>query len=160
MMKKLYKFIAVMGIICTCINIFDFSRMVFPNERVPTEERPSANYLEALQTANAFLLAWVMRDAEVGLRLLSDHLRGKVNNDAWLRQFIVGLSNPHHQAFEIEAGRKLSDTRFIFSVTLYELYSGENMGFAYKGVMEVVKQGNVWRVDRLPRSSDNPNQLP
>jgi len=156
-MKRSWKFIAVIGIMFTFFNIFDFSDSVaLSPEKDPSEESPSANYLGALQTTNAFLWAWVIRDADVGLRLMSDHLRGKVNDDSSLRQFMVGLSNPHHQAFKIEGGRKLSDNRFIFSVTLYELYSGENKGFAYKGLMEVVKEGNVWRVDRLPRSSDNP----
>jgi hypothetical protein len=29
------------------------------------------------------------------------------------------------------------------------------MGASYRGILEVAKQGNVWRVDRLPHGPDN-----
>lgn len=115
---------------------------------------PSAAYLEALETANAFLWAWQTRDADGGLRLMSDRLRAQINDESWLRQFMVGRSNPHHQAFEIGHGRRQTTSRYTFSVTLYELYSGERMGAGYRSMLEVAKQGKVWRVDRLPHSSD------
>jgi hypothetical protein len=114
-----------------------------------------AAYLEALQTANAFLWAWLTRDADGGLRLISDRLRSKINDDSWVRQFMVGLSNPHHQAFEISHGRRQTSSRYAFPVILYELYDGEPMGASYRGILEVAKQGNVWRVDRLPHGPDN-----
>ena len=41
-----------------------------------------------------------------------------------------------------------------FPVTLYELYSGEPIGAGYRGMLEVAKQGEVWRVDHLPRGPD------
>jgi len=115
---------------------------------------PSAAYLHALQTANAFLWAWLTRDSEEGLRLMSDHLRTQIHDDEWLRQFVVGLSNPRHQAFEIGRGRRLNTNRYAFPVTLYELYSGAQGGARYLGILEVEKRNEVWRVNRLPHSSD------
>jgi len=116
---------------------------------------PSAAFLEALQVADSFLWAWVARDAESGLRLISDRLRAKAGDERWRRQFIVGLSNPHHQAFEIGRGRLMSTNRYEFPVTLYEFYTGERAGERYQSSLEVVKEGQVWRVDRLPITSDN-----
>jgi hypothetical protein len=116
---------------------------------------PSAAYLYALQTANAFLWAWLTRDAEEGFRLMSDHLRTRIHDDAWLRQFLAGLSNPRHQAFEIDRGHQQTTSRYTFPVTLYELYTGEQVGARYHGILEVEKQGGVWRVNRLPRGQDS-----
>ena len=75
---------------------------------------PSVAYLEALEIANAFLWAWVTRDADGGLRLMSDRLRAQINDETWLRQFMVGLSNPHHQAFEIGHGRRQTTSRMRY----------------------------------------------
>jgi len=121
-----------------------------------TDEGPSAAYLEALQVVNSFLWAWVNRDAESGLRLMSDRLRFQIKDESWLRQFVVGLSNPHHQAFEIGRGRPKANNRYEFSVTLYEFHAGERTGVRYQSSLEAVKEGQVWRVDHLPISSDNP----
>jgi hypothetical protein len=120
------------------------------------QEQVTAEYLEALQTANTFLWAWVSRNAEAGLGLLSDRLLREIKDKSWLRQFMVGLSNPHHQAFQFGGGLSEGSNRYVFSVILYEYYTGEPKGFAYPSTLEVVKQGHVWRVDRLPKSSDNP----
>jgi hypothetical protein len=95
------------------------------------DHSPSAAYLETLQTANAFLWAWLTRDADGGLQLLSDRLRTQINDESWLRQFVVGLSNLHHQAFEIGHGRQQTPSRYAFPVTLYELYTGEPTGARY-----------------------------
>ncbi len=119
-------------------------------------ESPSADFLNALQTANAFLGAWVSRDVERGIQLISERLRAEVADESWLRQFLAGLSNPHHQAFEIGRGRRKGLGRYSFPVILYELYTGEQKGTAYPGTLEIAREGHVWRVDRLPRTSDNP----
>lgn len=120
------------------------------------EQLPPASYLQALRTANAFLWAWVDRDSDIGLRLLSDHLRAEIKDESWLRQFVEGLSNPHHQAFEIDRGRARSGNQYSFPVTLYEYYTGEQEGAEYRSTLLVIKQGDTWRVGQLPRSSDNP----
>jgi len=120
------------------------------------DSKASLSYLEALQTANAFLCAWVNRDAINGLPLISERLRISINDESWLSQFIVGLSNPHHQAFLISQGHNVGTERYVFPVILYELYSGTKISFEYLGTIEVIRQGKNWRIDRLPKSSDNP----
>lgn len=116
----------------------------------------SADYLEALQTADAFLIAWVKRDTTNGLVLITERLRAQINDASWLRQYISGLSNPHHQAFEIGRGEKVGSNRFKFPVVLYELYIGETTGYAYSSTVQVIKDSEGWRIDVLPKSSDNP----
>jgi len=105
---------------------------------------------------DAFLWAWVARDAESGLRLMSERLRSQVKDESWLRQFLVGLSNPHHQAFEVGRGRLKANNRYGFLVTLYEFHTGEHTGNKYQSTLEAVKEGQGWRVDHLPISADNP----
>jgi hypothetical protein len=126
-----------------------------PKAQQLEQATPSAAYLEALQVADSFLWAWVARDAESGLGLISDRLRARAGDERWRRQFIVGLSNPRHQAFEICRGRLMSTNRYEFPVIIYELYTGERTGERYQSSLEVVKEGQVWRVDRLPITSDN-----
>lgn len=131
------------------------STTAYPMPSRHADQTPTAPYLEALQTANAFLWAWVTRNADDGLRLVSDRLRTQSKDESWLRQFVVGLSNPHHQAFEIGRGRRKNTSRYAFPVTLYEFYTGEKVGSGYRGMLELVKQGGTWRVDHLPESSEN-----
>lgn len=130
-------------------------RTVWPASLSTRQAAPSAEYMTALQTANGFLWAWLNRDAERGLRLISDQLRREIKDDSWLRQFMIGLSNPHHQAFEIGRGKKKSADVFVFPVTLYELASGERTGNAYSGALEISKEGDSWRVTLLPASPEN-----
>jgi hypothetical protein len=44
--------------------------------------------------------------------------------------------------------------RFAFPVRPFELYWGEPSGYAYSDTLDVVKQGDEWRVDRLARTRD------
>src|SRR5205823_4021152 len=127
-----------------------------PSRSIEPDPGSSAEYLGALRTANAFLFAWVKRDADEGLDLLSGRLRKKIHDESRLQDFMTGLSNPHHQAFEISRVPGSTGSRYVFTVTLYEFYAGEPAGFKYVSTLEVVKQGGLWRIDRLPRTSDNP----
>jgi hypothetical protein len=158
LVKSLRRIVVVLGLTFT-ISI-GFSGLTSETRTLllaqSSQDKPSSEYLEALQMANSFLWAWVNRNAEVGLRLMSNRLRSQTKNEAWLRQFMVGLSNPHHQAFKIWSDQIERTNKYVFSVTLYELYTGEPKGIGYTSDLEVVKEGNTWRVDRLPRSSDNP----
>ena len=113
----------------------------------------TADCLKALQVADSFLWAWVNRD-EGGLELVTDRLKKEINDDSWLRQYMVGLSNPRHQAFEIGGACESSAASYSFAVTLYELAWGEAEGDSDKGTITLVKEGGVWRVDSLPTSSD------
>ena len=63
---------------------------------------------------------------------------------------MVGVSNPHHHSFEIGPGKIMSHDRLSFPIVLYEHYTGEAKAFRYKSKIEVVREGDVWRVDRLP----------
>ena len=117
-----------------------------------------ATYVQALQTADSFLWAWVNRDADAGRRLISHALSSKLQKDKgqeWFRDYMVGLSNPHHQSFEIASGQEISSNRFSFPVTLYEHYTGESKAFEYKSKIEVVQEGDSWRIDLLPITADN-----
>lgn len=69
---------------------------------------------------------------------------------------MVGVSNPHHQSFEISSGWEINPNRFSFPVTLYEYYNGEPKAFEYISKIEVVQEGGSWRVDLLPIIADNP----
>jgi hypothetical protein len=118
----------------------------------------SASYVQALQTADAFLWAWVNRDADVGRRLISRGLSSKLqreNNEEWFRNYMIGLSNPHHHSFEIGSGKEINPELFSFPVTLYEYYTGEPKAFKYNSKIELVREDNLWRVDVLPLTSDN-----
>jgi hypothetical protein len=118
----------------------------------------AASYVQALQTADAFLWAWVNRDANMGRRLISRGLSSRLqkeNNDEWFRNYMIGLSNPHHHSFEIGSGKETDPERFSFPVTLYEYYTGEPKAFKYKSKIELIREGDSWRVDVLPLTSDN-----
>ena len=113
----------------------------------------TADCLKALQAADSFLCAWVDRN-DRGIKLVTDRLKKEINDDSWLRQYMVGLSNPRHQAFEIRGACESSSAPYSFAVTLYELAYGEAEGDSYEGTITLVKEGGVWRVDRLPPSSE------
>lgn len=123
-----------------------------------TEATASAGYVQALETANVFLWAWSNRDIDSGAKLISLKLLSKIkkeNNEDWFRLYMSGLSNPHHLSFEIGKGREISSKRFVFPVTLFEYYTGEPKAFKYKSKIEVIREGDSWRVDVLPTTSDN-----
>jgi hypothetical protein len=118
---------------------------------------PAAAYIQALRTADLFLTAWAQRDDEAGLALISDAVlaKGTVRQgdfEVELRQYMTGLSNPHHEAFEIRPGIRVGSDRYAFPVRLLELTAGEPSGFAFSDTLEVVRQADEWRVDRLPRA--------
>ncbi len=116
---------------------------------------PAADCLEALQVADSFLWAWVNRDEAGGLKLVTSRLKKEIDDDSWLRQYVSGLSNPRHEAFEVTNACLSSRPPYTFGVVLYELAEGEATGMTYQGTITVVREGQFWRVDRLPPSSDN-----
>ena len=117
-------------------------------------------YLRALHVADLFLTAWVERTPDTGLALVSartlaaDADSSRPDLRSGLRQYLTGLSNPHHEAFEIEAGRVLGPDRIVFPVRLFELYLGEPAGLVFSDSLELVLQEGEWRVDRVPRTYD------
>ncbi len=122
-----------------------------------TPSTPAA-YVQALQTVDSFLWAWVNRDAEAGRRLISHDLSSKLHegkNEEWFKDYMVGVSNPHHHSFEIGHGKEMNPGRFVFPVTLYEYYTGDPKAFKYKSKIEVIRERDSWRVDVLPVTADN-----
>lgn len=167
-MKLLYRFMVVT---VGSFILFALGMVLTPSRALSSQTSRNlllntpSDYLEALQTADAFLWDWVNRDTDAGVKLMSTHLREEIG-EKLLREFMSGLSDPHHQSFEIGKGQEVppaqyifqnvNSVRYIFPVVLYELYSGETTGLGYSGTIEIVRQGKKWRVDTLPRSSDNP----
>jgi hypothetical protein len=129
-----------------------------PVEGQVLEPSTPARYVEALQIADSFLWAWVNRDAEAGKRLISRGLSSRLqkeNNEEWFRDFMIGVSNPHHHSFEIGSGKEINPKRFVFPVTLYEYYTCEPKAFKYKSKIELIREGDSWRVDALPLTAEN-----
>jgi hypothetical protein len=127
-----------------------------PAQITPTIDR---DYLAALQVANLFVFAWATRDDAAGTELISDRLQRdlkKGRGESWFKVYMSGLGNPHHEAFEIGPGRRLSPTRFVFPVRLYEIGSRDTQGYAYTGIIEIMRQPDRWAVDKLPKTPDNP----
>lgn len=113
----------------------------------------SDDYILALSAANDFLQAWRMRDQPTGLQLLSARLRQSLPEDD-LRDAIAGVSNPHHQSYEITAGAALSKDRYRFTVILYHHYTGHDYPEAQTATtLEVLRIApETWCIDRLPTS--------
>lgn len=110
------------------------------------------DYVLALTVADQFMFAWATRNQDDGLALLSPRLKNKFPED-YFRYYLTGLSNPHHQAFEVGRGKRLPSGAFSFPVTMYEHYSGQKETVAHpKPLAIVVIQSGPesWLVDELP----------
>lgn len=110
------------------------------------------NYILALGTANQFLAAWQHRDQDTGFALISSRLKSKQPQDE-LRMYISGLSSPHHAAYEVSNGQKLTAGRYAFDVRLYEALTASKeiqpRPKATRIVLQKTAEGE-WRVDSLP----------
>jgi hypothetical protein len=115
----------------------------------PESVSPSAAYVSALRVADAFLQAWATGDADAGFSLVSQRLRADTA-EAEIRQYLEGLSNPHHMCFEVGAGTEVDSTRLAFPVVFYDYYLGEPGAYRHAGSLEVVREPGGWRVDALP----------
>jgi hypothetical protein len=110
------------------------------------------DYVLALATANRFLCAWQMRDQEKGRALLSSNLR-KQHKEEYFRQYLAGVSNPHHAAYEIGSGQRVAKDRFAFEVRLYQHTTGAKWTGPPPAPSQIFlrKAGaEAWRVDGLP----------
>jgi len=132
--------------------------VALPVEGKVFEPSTPARYVEALEIADSFLWAWVQRDADTGFKLISRGLSSKLKQkkkEEWFKQYMIGLSNPHHSSFEISSGKEINPKRLAFPVTLYEYYNGEPGAYQYRSKIEVILEGDSWRVDVLPLTADN-----
>jgi len=143
-----------------CAVVWGLLAGAYAGASAPLHSVPTAPYLQALRVADMFLAAWAQRDPDAGLALLSpgvlarDPDSSRADLRGGLRQYMTGLSNPHHEAFEIGAGNPVGPDRLSFPVRLFEIYLGESTGMTYSDTLEVVRHGDEWRVDRLPRAYD------
>jgi hypothetical protein len=82
------------------------------------------DYLNALNTADKYLYAWIMRDSSIAYDLISDNIKKNYADEKDFQMHFAGVSNPHHQAFEITGYKRLSNDRVSFKVWYYEDYTG------------------------------------
>jgi hypothetical protein len=110
------------------------------------------DYVLALSAADQFLFAWATRNEDEGMSVLSARLKNKYPEE-YFRSFLSGISNPHHQAFEVGRGKRLPSGGFAFPVTMYEHYSGQKESNQHpKPLRIVVIQAGPesWSVDEMP----------
>jgi hypothetical protein len=120
--------------------------------RSRAEDVINQDYVLALTAADQFMYAWATRNEPDGLALLSPRLKNKFPED-YFRYYISGLSNPHHQAFEVGRGKRLPSGAFSFPVAMYMHYTGqkENIGHPKPLTIVVIQAGpESWVVDELP----------
>lgn len=120
-----------------------------PDQKIVVDK----HYLFAVNTINHFLLAWLNRDYDKGVETLSDTVKSSVPQED-VRLFFTGLSNPHHQGFEIISHERVDGHTIRFQVWLYEYYSGEDPVAAERPqphLIDVVQAGeDKWAVNGLP----------
>lgn len=120
-----------------------------------TPSEAPAGYEYALFAADTFLFYWLRGHTSEAFGLLSPRLKKEITDPSWFKLYVHGLSNPHHQAFEVSQGTGSND-RYQFTVTLYEIATGNLVGDKVTSTIVLVRQKGAWLVDRLPLSSDNP----
>lgn len=111
------------------------------------------DYLYALNTADRYLYAWIMRDGSIAYSLISDNIKNDYIDQKDFQIQFAGVSNPHHQAFEIIGYKRLSKDRICFKVWYYEDYTAVIVP-TYKrtrpSLLELVKIDNkTWLVDKM-----------
>jgi len=141
------------------ISVCLLGMMIFAANPAPaqTSKRSTGNsinqdYVLALSAADQFMYAWATRNQDDGLALLSPRLKNKFPED-YFRYYLTGLSNPHHQAFEVGRGKRLTSGGFSFPVVMYEHYTGqkETNGPPRTLTIGVIQAGpENWLVDELP----------
>ena len=125
-----------------------------PAQKAKSHARNVINqdYVLALSAADQFLNAWATRNQDDGMALLSPRLKNKFPED-YFRYYLSGLSNPHHQAFEVGQGKRLTSGKFSFPVMMYLHYTGQKETNEHpKSLTIVMVQAGPenWLVDALP----------
>lgn len=82
------------------------------------------DYMNALKIADKYLYAWLTRDGSMAYDLLSDNLKKKYKGREDFKVQFAGLSNPHHESFEIAGCKCRSKDRIRFKVWVYYHYTG------------------------------------
>ena len=148
---------ALIAIVIAAVLLFSF----LDSARASSASRNevSSGYEQALLVADKFLWCWLKGNAEDADKLLSPRLKSQITYTSWFKMYIKGLSNPHHEEFEVGKGQG-RDEHYRFPVTLHELASGMSSGDKTSSTIEVIKSGDSWLINRLPLSSDNPADHP
>ena len=128
----------------------------------PCQDSASAEYLQALSVADEFLAAWMFREEDKGIALVSAGLRKTVSDDK-LREYVSGLSDPYHCSFVVGPGVQphKGEQGFEFPVTFFFLYNGESTGGGYKTSIKIGRTKDCdthtqgWCVQSLPSSYDS-----
>jgi hypothetical protein len=130
-------------------------------QQIGPGDNVSAAYIKALSVANRFLKDWVTGNVGDAPELLSRRLREEIKEDpSWFAQYMSGLSNPHHLAFEIIGVQTEKADRYSFHVILYELAMAAPSGDSYGSLFDLVRQGDEWKVDELPKGFELPAPRP
>ena len=147
--------IGIVFVMMTCVRAGAWAQLIGSGNNVP------AAYIKALSVADQFLADWVTGNFGDARELLSSRLRKEIDEDpSWFAQYMTGLSNPHHLAFEIIGVQLGKADRYSFHVILYELAMAAPSGDSYGSLFDLVKQGDDWKVDELPKSFDPPTPRP
>lgn len=127
-----------------------------PATQQDKEIKVDRNYLLALNTADKILVAWLNRDYKTGTELLTEKFKSSIKQED-LNMLFTGLSNPHHQGFEIVGKEYVDENTIRFQVWLYEYYTGETPTPTERPTsysLDVVKVNeNTWLVNNLPQKN-------
>lgn len=169
-MKHTHKTIVSKVILITITTIFIFSGCSYSSQESYLKENDikikdqkqkdiiiDQDYLLSLNTGNQFLHAWLVRDFKEGEKYLTKEIQNKMTEEELIMYF-TGLSNPHHQGFEISGAEKIDENTMRFRVWLYEYYTGEDTKVKRGSptTMDIVKVGkdtygqDIWLVNKLP----------
>ena len=121
--------------------------------RQECEGPKDTEYVQALGCVNSFLGCWQSRDFERGEMFLGAELKKSRSKADW-DMAICGVSNPHHEAYEVCGWRKTGEHSYQFQVRLYYYYTGEPcrpVPQRKPDVIEVAKEGDYYRVTRVPQ---------
>ena len=132
--------------------IFFMFGYVYPQKPQGKVNGEDGNYVLALSAANHFLEAWRWRRREEEFKLLSDSLKHKLSEELQF-EYLSGISNPHHEAYEICSGKWLSSHRISFQVQLFLAVTGSTSWSQQPQRSRIVMErgaNNEWRVDELP----------
>ncbi len=114
----------------------------------------SQDYLQALNTADQFLSAWLNNNLELGISLLSQRAK-KGATPQELSNYFSSRSNPFHEGFEIISSKKVNSNDYRFDVWLYGYFMGQSPD-PYRQPqpesVDVVKIGQKWFINNLPES--------
>ncbi len=148
-MRHHFRVAAAVAALCACASIAPAAAGAAPQTAVSQPNRPPADYLKALRTANTFAWAWAHRDATAGLTVLTPALRAK----AGAREFFIGTSTPANYAFEVTNGRAAGAKTYRFDIKLFVfIANGDGLEQSTKPVPLMLTQAadGAWYVSAFP----------